>query len=117
QPETDGKLDLLNRFPPVLAMDAHENGSRQFFFPPNADPVHHEVSPQSIDWANNLYAPPLEAEFAKRKRFQPQQWDVYHYSAYDFFGILYGDAVPAVGFTSAGILFEKGGFARSEQKF
>ena len=74
-------------------MDAHENGSRQFFFPPNADPVHHEVSPQSIDWMNNLYAPALEPEFAKRKRFEPQQWDVYHYSVYDFYGILYGDAV------------------------
>ena len=45
QPETDGKLELLRRYPPVLFIDAHEMGnSAGYFFPPNADPVYHEIA-------------------------------------------------------------------------
>src|SRR5215207_8892163 len=41
QPETDGKLELLRRYPPVLFIDAHEMGRESFFFfPPNADPIY-----------------------------------------------------------------------------
>ena len=48
QPETDGKLRLLSRFPPVLYIDAHEQGPEDCFFPPNAEPIYHEISPQSV---------------------------------------------------------------------
>ena len=45
QPETDSKLEFLRRYPPVLFIDAHEMGDpRGFFFPPNADPIYHEIS-------------------------------------------------------------------------
>jgi hypothetical protein len=36
QPETRGKLAVLNEYPPVLFCDIHEMGGTQYFFPPNA---------------------------------------------------------------------------------
>ena len=47
QPETDGKVELLRRYPPVLFIDAHEmGGTNDYFFPPNADPIYHETPDQ-----------------------------------------------------------------------
>ncbi|GAB3932375.1 hypothetical protein GCM10027614_01450 [Micromonospora vulcania] len=34
QQETDGKLELLRRYPPQVFIDAHEMGGRQYFFRP-----------------------------------------------------------------------------------
>ena len=38
QPETDGKVELLRRYLPVLFIDAHEMGSETFFFRPTPTP-------------------------------------------------------------------------------
>ncbi len=32
QPETDGKLELLRQYPPVLYIDAHEFSANHYFF-------------------------------------------------------------------------------------
>jgi hypothetical protein len=48
QPETDGKLDLLVKYPPVLFIDTHEMASSNFFFPPNSDPIYHEISSEAV---------------------------------------------------------------------
>ena len=67
QPETDGKVEMVRRYPPVMFIDAHEMGStRGFFFPPNADPVYHETSDQSIGWINDIYGASLIREFGER---------------------------------------------------
>ncbi|MFY9587603.1 MAG: M14 family zinc carboxypeptidase, partial [Actinomycetota bacterium] len=108
QPETAGKLDLLRRYPPLLFIDAHEQGSSDFFFPPNADPIHHEISPQSLHWINDLYAPALAAAFDERRMSDPTQWDYFNYDIYDLFYMGYGDTVPTTAFTAAGMTFEKG---------
>ena len=44
QPETDGKIELLRQYPGPLFIDAHEMGRKTYFFPPNADPVYHEIT-------------------------------------------------------------------------
>ncbi|HJP66793.1 MAG TPA: M14 family zinc carboxypeptidase [Actinomycetota bacterium] len=108
QPETDGKLRLLSRYPPVLYVDAHEQALKNFFFPPNADPIHHEISPQSVDWVNRLYGPALAAAFDQRNRSDPLNWQHFSYDVYDLFYMGYGDTVPTTAFTSAGMTFEKG---------
>ena len=108
QPETDGKLRLLSRYPPVLFIDAHEQGPRNFFFPPNADPIHHEISPQSIHWINDLYGPAMAAAFDRRRQSDPLNWDYFNYDIYDLFYMGYGDTVPTTAFTAAGMTFEKG---------
>ena len=66
QPETDGKLQLLRRYPSVLFIDDHEMGADDFFFPPNADPVHHEIADRSISWINDLYGASMIDQFTKQ---------------------------------------------------
>jgi len=101
QPETDGKLEMLRRYPPVLFIDAHEMGTPTYFFPPNADPIYHELSDQSVSWINGLYGPAMQREFDKRGI------PYFNYQRYDLFYMGYGDTVPSTGFNAAGMTFEK----------
>jgi hypothetical protein len=101
QPETDGKLQLLRRYPPVLFIDAHEMGRETFFFPPNADPIYHEITDESVDWINNLYGAAMAEEFTR------QGIPFFNRDVYDLFYMGYGDTVPSTGFTAAGMTFEK----------
>ncbi len=101
QPETDGKLALLRQYPPVLYIDAHEMGGTSYFFPPNADPIYHEVTSTSLDWIDNLYGKAMAAEFTR------QGVDFFNQAAYDLFYMGYGDTVPTTGFLAAGMTFEK----------
>jgi Zinc carboxypeptidase len=101
QPETDGKLQLLRRYPPVLFIDAHEMSAETYFFPPNADPVYHEITDESIDWINNLYGAAMAAEFTR------QGIPFFNRDVYDLFYMGYGDTVPSTAFTAAGMTFEK----------
>jgi hypothetical protein len=101
QPETDAKLELLRQYPPVLDLDVHEMGSYTYFFPPNSDPVYHEIADVSNDWINELYGPAMAEEFDRQKI------TFFNYEPYDFFGVFYGDTVPTVAFHGAGMTFEK----------
>ena len=115
QAETDGKLSLLLRYPPVLLSDNHEMGGDSFFFPPNADPIHHEVADRSISWINDLYGGAMAAEFDRRG------WSHFSYDVYDLLYMGYGDSVPTTALNGAGMTYEKGGDApvaeRTEQQF
>lgn len=102
QLETDAKLALLNQFPPQVYIDAHEMGGTGYFFPPNADPVYHEVSGQSLDWIDR-YGTTLAQEFTR------QGIDFFTRDTFDLFYMGYGDTVPSTGFGGAGMTFEKGG--------
>ncbi|MFN2527044.1 MAG: M14 family zinc carboxypeptidase [Actinomycetota bacterium] len=108
QPETDSKLKLLSRYPPVLFIDAHEMGSSGYFFPPNADPIYHEISSESLDWINKIYGKAMAKAFEERQSSDPANWDYFNYSIYDLFYMGYGDTVPTTAFTAAGMTFEKG---------
>jgi hypothetical protein len=101
QPETDGKLELLRQYPPMLFIDAHEFGSAHYFFPPNADPEYHEVPDTAHAWINELYSPAIASQFDVEGI---QYW---HGAPYDFFAPIFGDTVPTVGFGAAGMTFEK----------
>ena len=101
QPETDGKLELLRQYPPALFIDAHEMGGQHYFFPPNKDPIYHEVPDQVIDWQDDLYGPAIQAEFDR------QHIQYFNDDLYDFFALIYGDTVPSVGFGGNGMTFEK----------
>lgn len=103
QSETTGKLDLLTEYPPVLMSDNHEMGGRQFFFPPNADPVHHEVADRSVRWINKLYGGAMADEFDRRG------WDYFNYDIYDLLYMGYGDSVPTTQLLGASMTYEKGG--------
>ncbi|HEU0102798.1 MAG TPA: M14 family zinc carboxypeptidase [Mycobacteriales bacterium] len=101
QTETDGKLELLRQYPPQMFIDAHEMGRAGFFFPPNADPVYHEISAQSVDWINNIYGRSLQQAFTRKGI------PYFNYDVYDLFYMGYGDTVPSTGFNAAGMTYEK----------
>ncbi|HEV2869837.1 MAG TPA: M14 family zinc carboxypeptidase, partial [Actinomycetota bacterium] len=103
QPETDGKIEFLREYPGPLFIDDHEMGTPGFFFPPNADPVYHEITDESIDWINNIYGASLAAEFSR------QGIPFFNRDVYDLFYMGYGDTVPSTGFIAAGMTFEKAG--------
>ncbi|MFI6523044.1 M14 family zinc carboxypeptidase [Spirillospora sp. NPDC050679] len=102
QPETEGKLAMLNQFPPALYIDAHEMGGTSYFFPPNADPIYHETPEQAIGWINDVYGAAMIKEFTR------QGIDFFNRDTYDLFYQGYGDTVPTTGFHAAGMTFEKG---------
>jgi hypothetical protein len=108
QPETSSKLALLGKYPPsVVMVDAHEMGGSSFFFPPNNDPIYHEIAPQSIDWIDNTYG------VANAQAFQQAGFDFFNCTTqpsciYDLFYMGYGDTVPTTAFTTASMTFEKG---------
>jgi zinc carboxypeptidase len=101
QPETDAKIEMFRELPGPLFVDDHEMGSQTFFFPPNADPIYHEITDESVDWINNIYGASLAAEFNR------QGIPFFNRNVYDLFYMGYGDTVPSTGFISAGMTFEK----------
>jgi hypothetical protein len=110
QPETDGKLELLRQYPPVLDMDVHEMGAFDYFFPPNSDPTYHEVPDVAKGWIDDLYGAAMSAEFDR------QGIKYFHYEPYDFFGAYFGDTVPTLAFHAAGMTFEKSNGDPVEQR-
>jgi hypothetical protein len=102
QPETAAKVALLDRYPPLVFADQHESDGGSFFFPPNADPVHHEISAQALHAIDHVFAPALRHAFDAR--------GIPHFSGatYDLFFMGYGDTAPTTLFGAAGMTFEKG---------
>ena len=117
QPETSSKLSLLRKYPPsVVLVDAHEMGGSSFFFPPNNDPIYHEIAPQSINWIDNVYGT------ANAQAFQAAGYDFFNCTTqptciYDLFYMGYGDTVPTTAYTTAGMTFEKGGTDSFRQRW
>ena len=102
QPETDGKLEMLRRYPPVMFIDAHEMGGiNNYFFPPNADPIYHETPNHAVSWINDIYGAAIQREFGERNI------PYFNYDVYDLFYQGYGDTVPATAFGAAGMTYEK----------
>ena len=82
QPETDGKLEVIRQYPPMLFIDAHEFGLSNYFFPPNADPEYHEIPDTAHDWINELYSPAIVDAVRGREGIK-----YFHGAPYDFFAI------------------------------
>ena len=95
-------VPLMNQYPGVFFIDAHQQGGRAYFFPPNEDPVHHEISKFSLGFIQDIIGPALQNAFN-------DQSDYYtNYSQYDLFTPEYGDTVPSLLMGAAGMTYEKG---------
>lgn len=119
QVETDAKLELLRAFPPQVFIDAHEMGGRQYFFPPNADPIHHEIADQPVDWINRIGAENAETFTENYNGICTDTVTTecyFNYRSYDMFYMGYGDTVPATGFGAAGMTYEKGSASATEDR-
>ncbi|MFC5946507.1 carboxypeptidase, partial [Micromonospora harpali] len=92
----------MRKYPPQLFIDAHEMSGTEYFFPPNADPIYHDIAEPTVDWINNTYGSAMIAEFTGRGI------PFFNRDVYDLFYMGYGDTVPTAGFNAAGMTFEKG---------
>jgi len=101
QIENGAFLPLLKRYPGLFFIDAHQQGSG-YFFPPNEDPVHHEVSDFSLNFIQNRIGPALQ------QKFNDQITSYRNYNTYDLLVPEYGDSVPTLLSGAAGMTFEKG---------
>ena len=100
--ESFDKMSAALEYPSVVYVDAHQQSGSSFFFPPNEDPVHHEISDAAMDAINFIYGPALQ------KRFNDQNISYNNYSSYDLFTPEYGDTVPSLLLGAAGMTYEKG---------
>jgi hypothetical protein len=117
QPETDSKIELIRQFPPQVFIDAHEMGGRRYFFPPNADPIHHEIANEPVDWINRI-GEANKAGFGYNGACTDTVTTecYFNYDVYDLFYMGYGDTVPATGFGAAGMTYEKGSASAVEDR-
>jgi hypothetical protein len=99
--ENDGFTEAIVKYPGVYVIDAHQQ-SNGYFFPPNEDAVHHEVSQFAIDFIQNDIGPKLQ------QMFNDQSVNYTNYNVYDLFAPIYGDSVPALLDGAAGMTYEKG---------
>jgi Zinc carboxypeptidase len=103
QPETRARSALLTRLPPVVLADQHEESGTAFFFPPDTDPVHHEVPRPALHAIDTVFGPAL------RRAFDTAHDDYTTGTTYDLFFMGYGDTVSTTLYGAAGMTFEKGG--------
>ena len=101
QPETDGKIQLMRKYPPLVLTDHHEFGYYRSFFPPTDDPVYHEVTNRQIHDIYNVYGPVMAKEFQRRG------WHYFNQGyGYDFFSPIFTDTLTSFGFQGAGMTVE-----------
>lgn len=103
QPETRAKLALMRRFPPQVFIDQHGMGGKGYFFPPNSDPIHHEVASQPLGWIDGI-AGKASADAFRAKGYAFETWE----AGFDLFYPGYGDTFPIMRFGAAGMTHEVG---------
>src|SRR4029077_8733581 len=87
---------------PMLFVDQHEQGGNKFFFPPNADPVNHELPAQALAAIARECGPAPLAAFSTRHFAYESN------GTYDLFYPGFGDSASTLAFGAAGMTFEAG---------
>jgi hypothetical protein len=97
QPETQGRVALINQWSPQILVDAHEMGAQDTFMTgPAREPVNKNMHSSLLKWGN-IFAQDQGSEFDKRHwRFYTGEWHEDLYPGYSFYvnfrgtlGILY----------------------------
>ena len=97
QPETQGRVALINEWKPQILVDAHEMGAQDTFMTgPAREPINKNLDYDLIKWGN-VFAKDQGNEFDRRSwRFYTGEWHEDLYPGYSFYvsfrgtlGILY----------------------------
>jgi hypothetical protein len=97
QPETQGRVALINEWKPQILVDAHEMGAQDTFMTgPAREPINKNMDRDLIKWGN-VFAQDQGSEFDRRNwRFYTGEWHEDLYPGYSFYvnfrgtlGILY----------------------------
>jgi hypothetical protein len=94
-------LETIFQYPGLFFIDAHQQ-AESYFFPPNEDPVHHEISHFALDEISKVIGPALQ------EHFNDQSLQYRNYNEFDLFVPEFGDSVPSLILGSAGMTYEKG---------
>ncbi|HEU4650857.1 MAG TPA: M14 family zinc carboxypeptidase, partial [Croceibacterium sp.] len=94
-------LEEIYKYPGLFFIDAHQQ-AESYFFPPNEDPVHHEISHFALDEIANVIGPAIQ------NRFNDQSLQYRNYNEFDLFVPEFGDSVSSLILGSAGMTYEKG---------
>ena len=97
QPETQGRVSLINEWKPQILVDAHEMGSQDTFMTgPAREPINKNVDYDLIKWGNVFAQDQGEAFDDRNWRFYTGEWHEDLYPGYSFYvafkgtlGILY----------------------------
>lgn len=101
QPETAARLRLLSRYPPTIAIDAHEQAGSGYFAPPYADPVVAGLPSASRRLADGPVSRAIGA--ALRRRGVAVQ-----NAGYDLLYPGYADSATSLLFGAGGLTLEQG---------
>ena len=97
QPETQGRVSLINEWKPQILVDAHEMGAQDTFMTgPAREPINKNMDRDLVKWGN-VFAKDQGSEFDRRNwRFYTGEWHEDLYPGYSFYvnfrgtlGILY----------------------------
>ena len=97
QPETQGRVKLINQWRPQILVDGHEMGAQDTFMTgPPREPINKNIDRDLIKWGNIFAQDQAEAFDKKNWRFYTGEWHEDLYPGYSFYvqfrgslGILY----------------------------
>ena len=97
QPETQGRVKLINKWRPQILVDGHEMGAQDTFMTgPPREPINKNIDEDLIKWGNIFAQDQAEAFDKKNWRFYTGEWHEDLYPGYSFYvqfrgslGILY----------------------------
>ena len=97
QPETQGRVPLINKWRPQILVDGHEMGAQDTFMTgPPREPINSNIDRDLIKWGNVFAQDQAEAFDEKNWRFYTGEWHEDLYPGYSFYvqfrgslGILY----------------------------
>ncbi|GAA5192643.1 hypothetical protein GCM10023322_52710 [Rugosimonospora acidiphila] len=101
QPENAALISTITKYPGLFFIDAHQQSSG-YFFPPDQDAAHSEISHSALDSIQDVIGPAIQ------NAFNDQSGQYRNYNNYDMFVPEYGDTVPALLQGGAGMTYEKG---------
>ena len=97
QPETQGRVALINQWRPQILVDGHEMGPQDTFMTgPPREPINKNIDPNLIKWGNKFANDQANAFDKRNWRFYTGEWHEDLYPGYSFYvqfrgslGILY----------------------------
>ena len=97
QPETQGRVPLINKWRPQILVDGHEMGAQDTFMTgPPREPINSNIDKDLIKWGNVFAQDQAEAFDERNWRFYTGEWHEDLYPGYSFYvqfrgslGILY----------------------------
>ena len=101
QPETRARYRLLDRYPPLVYADQHEQGGTSFFAPPYAAPLNGELAPSALGAERSVLGPAIARALSRR--------GIEHETgAFDLLYPGYGDSATTLLYGAAGMTLEAG---------